>query len=250
MSESIGKPQYFCPDVFASVVESLICSDEVERALHMLEKCAPAWYRQYPTPRMLEIKESLHRQLFTPSQYAMADRDAHNLDVNTIAQYWPGRAQVLGNKIRDLNEQGVRPNIMEIGPGSFWLPYSLRLKKLDFTYEYQSLTQWEMSPLPFDKPTKADGVNVFVGYELIEHLSNEWEIYQAYLKFNKKAEYVFLSTPLFTHSAVSPNWRENALGHLRAYCPSEFLDVAKGMFTGRNWEMYSDDTIVLCGKLI
>lgn len=241
-----GKPAFFDPDIYLSVVEMLISSDEVERAFRMLGNM-PAYYRDFPPARALEIERSLHRQLFTPTQYAMADRDGHGLDKDTIGQYWPGRAQVLGAKIKELNDQGIKPNLMEIGPGTFWLPYSLRLKKLDFTYEYQSLTHRELDPLPFDKPPEKSGVNIFVAFELIEHLSNENEIFQAYLKFNKDAKHVLLSTPLYTWGGGMKEWRDNALGHLRTYTPKEFMDKAQEMFVGFDWTCVADDTIILCG---
>lgn len=242
-----GKPIFFDPDIFCSVVEMLISSDEVERAFLMLRNGAPAYYRDHPTPRMLEIRESLHRQMFTPAQYAGADSDGVSLEPKDLEQYCPPRAQVLISAIRDLNRTGIKPNIMEIGPGTFWLPYSLRYQNLDFTYEYQSLT---VRDLPFEKPPQDGGVNLFVAFELIEHLTNEDELYQAYLKFKKRAKMIFISTPLYTYGGGIANWRDNALGHLRTYTPRELGQVASQLFEGYKWTAYLSDTITLVGDQV
>lgn len=243
---TIGKPNYFDPDIYCSAVEQMIMSDEVDRALRMLEN-VPAYYRDHPTPRMKEIKESLHRQLFTPAQYHAADIETRECSVQELEQYFPHRAQILFQKIKELNQNGIKPNIMEIGPGSFWLPYSLRHNLAEFTYEFQSL---DKRTLPFDTPPESTGINIFVAFELAEHLSNEDELYRAYLKFGKNADYLYLSTPLYTCSAVSPNWRENALGHLRTYTPREFSSLCVKMFgSDYGWKCYLSETITLEASL-
>ena len=243
MPFEVGKPLFFDPEIFCSVVEQMIMSDEVERAFLMLDN-VPAYYRYFPTPRMEEIRASLHRQLFTPAQYSEADAEGKDLDVKHLEGMFPHRAQVLFEKVKEINERGVKPNIMEVGPGSFWLPYVFRARGLEFSYEYQSLTPRD---LPFDKP-KDDCVNIFVAFELIEHLSNEAEIYQAYLKFKKEASYIFISTPLFTYNGGIVNWRENALGHLRTYTPPELGAFCQKYFKNYSWEAFLSDTITMVGE--
>lgn len=241
----LGKPNYFDPDIYCSVVEMMIMSDEVDRAFRMLEN-VPAFYRDNPTERMKEIKDSLHRQLFTPAQYHAADTATRECKAEELAQYFPHRAQMLFHKIKELNEKGIKPNIMEIGPGSFWLPYSLRHNGADFSYEYQSL---DKRTLPFDVPPELPGVNIFISFELIEHLWNEDEIFQAYLKFKKKAQYIYISTPLYTAFGGIPNWRENALGHLRTYTPQELFNFVRRHWPEYEWKVHLADTITAEGTL-
>lgn len=242
MMNEIGKPLHFDVDVYLDAVEMMIASDEVERAFHMLDNM-PAYYRDNQPDRAVEIRSSLHKQLFTPTQYKDADDECEKIDPDKF-NYWPGRASVVASILEHIKDSGKAANIMEIGPGSFWLPFVLRKAEFSFTYEYQSLTKRE---LPFEKP-KGDEVNIFIAFELIEHLSNELEIYQSYLKFKKTADYVLLSTPLYTCGAVNKNWREHSLGHLRTYTPHELLEKANKMFIGYNWKMFLDNTIVLIGE--
>lgn len=241
----MGKPNYFDADIYCSVVEMMIMSDEVERAFRLLDN-VPAFYRDNPTPRMVEIRASLHRQLFTPAQYHTADTETRDCSSEELSQIFPHRAQVLFSKIKELNSQGIKPNLMEIGPGSFWLPYALRNRMAEFTYEYQSL---DKRSLPFDTPPEKPGVSIFVAFELIEHLSNESEILQAYLKFKQPAQHIYISTPLYTAFGGIPNWRTNALGHLRTYTPQELFDFARHHWPEFSWQCHLSETITLEGGL-
>ena len=184
-------------------------------------------------------------QLFTPAQYSEADVEGKDLDVEALSSIFPPRAQLLGARVRVINGAGGRPNIMEIGPGTFWLPHSLRARGLSFTYEYQALHR---ADLPFDAP-KGDGQNIFVAFELIEHLANEAEIYEAYLKFKKKADFIYLSTPLYTYGGGNPDWQNGALGHLRTYTPQEFGKFALEFWPEHQWTAHLSDTITLEGVL-
>lgn len=242
MAVDIGKPLFFDPEIFCSVVEQMIMSDEVERALLMLDN-VPAYYRDNPTPRMKEIRESLHRQLFTPAQYSGADAEGADLDQKSLESIFPHRAHVLGERVKAYNEQGIKPNLMEIGPGTYFLPYALRARGLEFTYESQSLAPRD---LPFDRP-KDPSINIFIAFELIEHLSNEAEIFQAYLKFGKEASDIFISTPLYTYGGGIVNWRANALGHLRSYTPEDLAKFCQKYFKGYTWQVYLSDTITIHG---
>lgn len=244
MENNIGKPNYFDIDKYLDCVEGMITADEVERALWMLAN-PPAWYRDNEPERLKEIRQSLHEALFTPSQYSAADNDTDNCDPALLAEYFPARAQQLWDLISALNLQDVRPNIMELGPGSFWLPYSLASRGCRFSYEYQSLG----GPGYKSEPPTPDAPNILVSFELIEHLHNEMEIYQAYLKFKKKAQYIFISTPAYTWGGGMRDWRGKQLGHLRTFTPKEFSNTVMKMFgDGYDWKCMLSDTICMEGK--
>lgn len=233
------KPNAFDPEKYLDCVESMILADEVERALWMLDNL-PAWYRDNIPERAREIRRELHSALFTPAQYAAADRETETCDISQLKEYFPPRAEILAETLGAYNY----PNIMEIGPGSFWLPHALANKGYNFSYEYQSL-----GGPGFRSEVNPDGPNIFVAFELIEHLHNELEIYQAYLKFKKPARHVFLSTPLYTYGGGMTSWRNQALGHLRAYTPKEFGDAAQRIFQEFKFTVYKceDGTMVARG---
>lgn len=228
----IGQPLLFDPDLYLTAVEQMIASDEVERALHMLDNM-PSFYREHPPKRALELKELLHRVLWTPVQYAGIYAGA---DVES--EFWPLRAQC----VEDIVREHSGAHIMELAGGSGWLHEGLRKREYKFTYNCLSLDEKLVTKEFFGGPA------IFCAFELIEHLSNEWEIYQNYLKFNKQADYVLLSTPLHTYGGGNPNWRNGPLGHLRCYSVSEFHEIAAKMFTGFEWTAKTDDTIVLIGR--
>jgi len=235
---AIGQPRYFSPDLACDVVEQLIDADEVERALLLLDNM-PAFYRDNPTPRMLEIRESLHRQLWTPAQYVGIYSGLKLTDESVMAS-WALRYHLVEKEVERL---GPGTHIMELAPGAHILPAGLRLKGLEFTYESMSLDAHTG-----DRALEVSGPVIFCAFELIEHSSNEWEIYQNYLKFKRKADVVMLSTPLYTYGGGMNNWRERELGHLRTYTPAEFHKIAAQMFSGYDWDCKTDDTIVLTGR--
>ena len=236
----LGRPRFFDIDIYLSAVEGMINADEVERALWMLDN-VPAYFRQNPTPRLSEIRKSLHRQLFTPVQYK-GIYDGAAIDVEN--QHWPMRAVKLEELIREYNNQGQRPHLMELAPGGGWMRAGLEHKKCAFTYEWLGL---DYGTGGVDPAIPGEPV-IFCAFEIIEHLSNEWEIYQNYLKFGKPADVVMLSTPLFTYAGGMDDWRNRPLGHLRTYSPIEFHTVVAKMFQGLERQCFTDDTILLVGR--
>jgi hypothetical protein len=158
---------------------------------------------------------------------------------------WPLRACVVERWVREKNEAGEFPFIMELAPGGFWLAEGLRHRECDFSYKSIGLDPGDWKGAA--SQGEAGQPTLFCAFEIIEHLANEQEIYQNYLKFNREADVVMLSTPLYTCAGVAKDWRGAALGHLRTYTVGEFHEVASRMFQGREWSCVTDDTIVLMG---
>lgn len=227
-----GKPLFFSLDTFFALVDMYISADEVETALYLLDHL-PAYYRDRPPKRLLETKQDLHRQLWTPSQYKGIYDSVEN------ASEWPYRAQVLEDVIKKID---APVHIMEFGPGSMFIRNGLDKRGYAYSYEYISLDKSELAET-------TNGCNMFVCFETIEHLSNPFEIYQNYLKFGKTADYVLCSTPLYTYGGgMGLEWRNRPLGHLRTYTPSEFHASLSKMFIGYEWSCHMHDTITMVGK--
>lgn len=238
-----GRPTYFDPDVYLDAVEMMINSDEVNRAFWMLDNM-PAYYRDNVPKRAATMRVQLNEVLFTPVQYKGV-YGTIDLDGAAVVAGWPSRATIVEEKVRELNKRMIKPNIMELAPGQFWLPTGLKYKGLDFTYEYLSLDNFDH---PFEKPWPDSAFNIFIAFELIEHLHCETEIYQNYLKFKKTADIVMLSTPLYTFAGGMDNWSTRQLGHLRTYTPKELVDVSNKMFPGYVWGAHIDHVINLVGE--
>lgn len=240
-----GRPKYFDVDLYLNAVEGMINADEVERAFWMLDNM-PAFYRDNPPDRALEIRRNLHRQLFTPVQYQGIYDGVDMFNEEEAVKYWSGKAQVIEQLVRELNEEGKTPNIMELAPGSLWLPTGLRAKGLKFTYEHKSIDHGVKSP--FDLPTQMDEPAIFVALEFIEHLWHEEEILENYLKFNRRAKYIVLSTPLYTYCGGLDAWHSRPLGHLRTYTPRELVRACEKMFFNYEWKVFLETSIVVVGR--
>lgn len=236
----VGKPHSFSVDVWLDYVEGLIASDETLMALDALEKC-PAYYLDHYPARAMEIRESLQSALWTPVQYRgiykPTDEKANPND------RWPLRFEMLADKVKELNEKHIVPEILELAPGGGGTKALLDARGHRYFYESLSLDGIEKSGL------EASTINfrIFVAFEIIEHLHYESEIYQNYLKFEKEASIIMISTPLYTYIPM-PEWRGKALGHLRTYTPNSFFSVVNKMFKGFNWQMHADNTMVLVGE--
>ncbi len=239
----LGRPTFFDVEKYLDTIEGFINADEIERAFWLMDN-APAYFRDHPPARLVEIRQSLHRQLFTPVQY----KDIYgDFDLDATLARLPGRARILRDIIKRLNDTGKTPHLMEYAPGSFWIPKCFEKLELNFTYDYRGLERPEKAIRSMQYPEDSDPF-VYLAFEIIEHLSNEWELYQNYLRFNRQADVVMLSTPLYTCMGGEDGWRQRDLGHLRTYSPGEFLGLAQKMFTGYSWQVMQDETIILIGS--
>ncbi len=237
---SIGKPRFFDPDIYLKAVDGMINADEVLTALRMLDTM-PAYYRDNPYPPAVRMRERLHRQLFTPIQYKGLYKNIEITKEDT-ATHWPLRARLLEDEVKKLNGYDKTPLIMELAPGSMWLREGLKHKNRDFNYQHLSLDDEYL-----ECPAQIDNV-IFCAFELIEHLHCEDEIYQNYLKFDRPADIVMFSTPLYTYAGGMDNWQDRQLGHLRTYTPGELHKAVAKNFQGFEWSIAIDDTIVLTGR--
>lgn len=238
----LGQPVPFVMDVYLATAGMVANSDELEFAKEMLKR-VPAFYRDHPTLNLIKMRDDLDKQTWTAAQYK-GIYDGTQITEEHTAAYWPLRARLVEEQVKLLNDKGVKPNIMEYAPGSLWLAYGLRHKGLSFTYEHISLDHVKDD---FERPVNPE-FNIFCAFEIIEHLSDETDIYKNYLKFNKRADLVFISTPLYTFAGGMDDWENRPLGHLRTYTPKELVRVVSEMFHGYEWGVAHDNTIVLMGK--
>ncbi len=260
-SKNAGRPRYFNIDQYLCVVEQMVISDEVERALWMLDNM-PGWYRDNYPPEAKSLKELILKKLYTTIDYSEYISHANQSEIllayskdeiNSAIMNYLHRAQLLMMFCQDLNERDIAPHIVEIAPGSYWLPIGLKKNNIKFTYFGQGLhspqeanikaymgNDWAIRP----EAKKS----IFVCYELIEHLHSPDEIYQDYLKQEIKFDYIFLSTPKYCVFGGNPEWKTGEVGHLRAYTPNEFYRFAQKNWPDFTWVMYDAEVMVLRGE--
>lgn len=270
----LGLPKFFNPNEFCDVVEQMVAADEVIRALHMLEN-PPGYYREKPTPRMVGLKEKILQNTVSVTHYANLKTEtyaaslAHNSKLNPgfdwdqkglgamidIPFCYP-RGPILADLVKELNINGETPHLWEMGPSNFWLPYGLYEKDLKFTYYADTLNQaskeehvraledkgiWRSLMLNQEQP------QIFVCFEVIEHLWDSREILAQYVKYGAKANYVLLSTPNGTFLG-GQNTLEREIEHVTTYTPSEFLKISSDLFPGYEWRVYGGQMMVVIGR--
>jgi len=249
--KNIGRPLYFNLDQYLSCVEQMISADEVEKAFWMLNNL-PGWYRDHEPNAVTQLRKHLHKQLFTPIDYAKVNA-AHvfqgysDQEISDFVFSMP-RALAVKNLVASLEQ----PHIVEYGPGSYFIPYGLRSSGLKFSYFGEGLNIADthnaavaLQDVWSHRPNKA---NIFVCFEVIEHLHQPAEIYQYSLKHETGFDYICLSTPLYSWNGGNPQWHTSALGHLRTYTPAEFLAFAIKYWPNYEWRMEKGMEIYLEGK--
>ncbi len=269
--ENIGRPIYFDISQCLSLAEQYVLSDEVERALWLLDNL-PGYYRDHVPPEVLRLKTYIQTLLTTPLEYVTdvnhinetkALIKATKDEINKSIMDYIGRAQVVRSLVERLNQDLKTPHIVEMAPGSFWLPIGLAKNELKFTYFAQSLNvahqllaKEYLDELRVWYPKLEHGIDprtwveptVFVCFELIEHLHNPDEIMHNYVKHNISFNHILLSTPKYTINGGNPNWQKDSLGHLRTYTPKEFYAFATKHWPSYKWSMFDHPTMILVGE--
>lgn len=250
--ENIGKPKHFNVSKYLECVEMMIRSDEVERALHMLDNM-PSYYRENKPEEALQLKGKLLSQIMTASDYW---REPHQeLDMlNDFASY--PRLDVILDIVKKHEDDSTL--IYDIGPGNFWMIKEIwkkYLHKNDLEYMFDGIAQMSEAPSDvYDCRYHRAKINIFCAFELIEHLWREEEIVQYYhtavSKINVTGfDYILLSTPCHTYFGGSDSdWKETKLGHLRCYSPQEFTMFAAKHWPGYEWQIFKAPSMVLIGK--
>jgi hypothetical protein len=251
----MGKPLHFDPDHYLDSVEQMIRADEIVSALWMLDNM-PGYYRDNKPQRALDIKKKIYQQLMTVVDYA-SDGDetkeaSEDFSKVPLEEYYrqphcSPRGVITVGLVQSLNLDGYSANIVELGPANYWLPTALKSLNCDFTYEGYSINPLVKSPIETiksDKPIK----NIFVCFEVIEHLFSPDDIYHFYCKSKMDADYVLMSTPKYTLMGGLPDWDTRTLGHIRTYTPTEFVKFGTTHWHGLSWQIIDSDMMVLVGS--
>lgn len=267
--KNIGRPFYFSLDVFIQSIEQMICCDEIQTALWMLDN-PPGWYRDNYPQELTDIKNRIYQQCYDQFDYA-SDHDEANFTREQVSQqcltaYTYPRANILFDDIKAMNENEITPWIFEISPSHGWLPVGFADRGLKFHFFGKNLNQPALNKLkewlpqekywngmshrqmwdekPFDQP------KILVCFEALEHMWNPHDLEQAAKKTGISFDLIYLSTPKYTLGGGLPDWKTRRLGHIRTWTPKEFLQFADKSFPGFAWTYYDSHSMVIKGVKI
>lgn len=255
-------PEHHFPiDLACLYAEALLHHDEVERALWVLANL-PAVYRDHIPAQVTKLRQEILASMCTPHTYLTCPKDT---DVETPARSAELLRQFLRGvlveaQVKDWNKAGYTPHLIELAPGSFFIPLGLKHLGYAFTYKPITLRQDTLSTalnhitLTEVCPRQADGSSqpmLFIAHELIEHLASPFDLSIECAKHcGRQPEQVHLSTPCYTYDVSVKDWkRPMGLPHLRAYTPTEFIETAFRVFPGYDWKLHQSPVMSLCGVL-
>lgn len=249
-----GYPACFSIDNYLDVVEQVICADEIQNALWMLDHL-PGYFRDNYPERASEIKKKLYRQLMTVEDYCGDDSELEEnsakehdgylpKDCWNLEHYWP-RGHVLVERVKALNAEGYCADIYEFGPANYWVYHSLKDLGLDFKYHCSSIGKPKKIEKTDSKLEKSK--QIFVCFEVIEHLWNPDDIFHYYFKTGLDADMILMSTPKYTLFNGLPNWETRPLGHIRTWTPKELLSFVSKHCPKYSFKVFDAPMMVLEG---
>lgn len=250
----IGKPKHFDVSIHIKAIDQLICADEIEFALKMMDML-PGFYRENVPLEIKQIKKELYRQIQDTIEYANDQDETYKNPYSGILSekfnsmfFFPRAAETV-NVILEYNKSSVIPHIIEFGPADYCLYDGLKSSGCDFSYQSLTINEKAKAFYPHEESDKG-GPQIFICFETIEHLWNPDDIVHLFNKYCdlRRVEYVLLSTPLNTLNGGMGEWRNRPLGHLRTYTSREFLDWGRKSFPGFEWTLYIAPMQFLKGK--
>lgn len=260
------KPQFageilnFDVKPYVAVVNSLLASDEFERAMWVCDNL-PGWYRDNKPREIRDIQKHAYDQWMGIKDYVTNPHDLI-FDVPRSVQALENtlRGQMISAQVKEANDHDVTPHIIDMGPGEFWLPMALKDKGLKFTYYGHCLQQQQENIVKEHlgdiwKDETPDKHVMFVATEIIEHLTTpSYDILNLFYRKCPNADLVYLSTPLYTFGGGLWDWADpkhkGFLGHLRTYTPKEFFAEASKMFPGYALEYIPNEIMMIKGTKI
>jgi len=259
--KNIGRPYFFNPSLYLQCVEMMIRSDELMLALHMLDN-PPGWYRDNYPVEFKQAKETLYKNIYDQIQYGTDDGEA-GCDRSFGENQWLGgshenytypRAQIIEDAITQLNANGEKPWIYDLGCSHGNLPLGLLKNKKQFTYlgrgiNYriqEKLKGW-LGDVWQDKPTPGQ-TTWLCCFEVLEHCFNPHDLIHSAYKVGVEFDRIFLSTPKYTLGHGLYNWKDRPLGHVRTYTPREFHEFAHKAFPDHKFALIDAVSMVLIGS--
>lgn len=253
----IGKPKHFDLEHALEFVRQLVSADEVITALDVLDKF-PAYYRDHPTPSMLQARENIAKRITTIQDYCTAEDDLINTE-QVIEDYLSpkyDRLRAVEQLVEHWNKNSRTPHIVDFGPAQYWLPLGLKAKELKFSYWPITITgkvhpqmKDELKEHLTRKPEFAHP-QIFVATEVIEHMFRPEDLYDYYCRENLNAEHIVISTPKY---CLGGGWdRTNAemIAHIRTWTPNELMTYCSKLWPQYQWQFMDGPTMLAVASRI
>jgi hypothetical protein len=166
------------------------------------------------------------------------------------------RGQLVRDAVKQHNNAGHVPHVIDLGPGEYWLPQGLRAKFLNFTYEDIGVNEYTKQRSKTIPRHHWNGENyvIFCAQEVIEHLFHVEDLNIEMMRYTngKGAHEIHLSTPLYVYDPKPKpidGLDKNSLPHLKGYTPQEFGNAAIKIFgPAYQWELHASQIMSLVGK--
>lgn len=242
-------------------LEELIYKDEITEVLRILDNL-PAEYREKTPKELIFLKKKVAAMTMTPFKYTLGDLDKpEHPDTAVQVLEHTLRGKLIQEQVRELNNNGIEPYIVDHGPGTYWLPIGLAQMGYKFTYtplylkhssfiEAKPAFSDQLRP-PLNCPVdKVPEGTIFVATETIEHHFETHEITANHARFALNADFVHVSTPRFCFDSNFPHWTDKKeLGHVKTYSPPElFSEVAFKLFPEYHWELIDSEIMHMVGR--
>lgn len=256
--DNIGKPFYFDLELYIAAIEMMICSDELESAIWMIDH-PPAWYRDNMPKELTDIKNRLYRQCYDVFQYAQDPEETECEKEFGEAQFDNGymhpRAEIISEILTKLNAENIFPWICDLGCSHGNLPLGLMRRGFKFAYkgmavnrEIEKKVRYWTDKHWFDRPFDDKQFTILWNTEVLEHAWREEDIVQASYKFGIDWNMIILSVPYGCLYGGLPDWKMRPLGHVRGYSHKEFYEFANKNWPGYKWKLHIAPSMVLVGE--
>lgn len=253
-----GKTEFFDYKPWKEAADILVGADDPMRALQLLE-LVPGFERDHYPKELAEVKRNIFSKLATPTFY-MSNPGDMNVTTENADQYVKGnlRGILIEQDVKEYNDKGIVPHLVDLGPGEYWLPIGLKALGHKFTYEDIGLCDKARNrALEILGTTYQDTdanhkpeATIYVACEILEHLHCEQDIAVECMRRNINPDIIHISTPRYSFDVrmTRKDWLEHGdLGHLRTYTPAEFVTVVTKMFAGYKWLMHNQPIMHLRG---
>ena len=250
----IGKPTHFDLEMALKVAQMIVDSDNVVGAMKFIDECLLAYYREHSSDLIQLWKNNVWKRIATVSDYVQGESLEISIE-SCLEEFKATRFQILDSLVKSWNEKGRVCHVIDMGPGPFTVARGLVANDRKFTYKPLNIGKIPEHYLKYveshlkEKPD-FHSVEIFVCFEMIEHLFHPDDVINFYHRENINAEHVLISTP---HGSLGGGWkRANAdlVAHVRDWTAEELINWCRKHWNYMNWQFADGPQMCILGSRI